>query len=72
MCCGPNGSELMVRVGKEAWAQALTLEGAREMDFTAKSLKGFVWVAAEALEDDEALEAWVERGLDFVGTLPPK
>ena len=72
MCCGPHGTDLMVRVGKPAWEAALREPGAREMDFTGKSLKGMVWVSGEALEDDAALEAWVQRGLDFVETLPPK
>lgn len=72
MCCGPHGSDLMVRVGKDAWPAALALDGAREMDFTGRSMKGFVWVSGEALVEDEALEAWIGRGLAYVETLPPK
>lgn len=72
MTVGINGDELMVRVGKDGHADALAQPHAREMDFTGRALKGFVYVGTEGIESDEALTAWVDRALDFVGTLPPK
>lgn len=72
MCCGIIGDELMVRVGKEGYEDALSLEHARPMDFTGKALKSMVYIAPEGFEEDQDLEAWVQRGLDFVHTLPPK
>lgn len=72
MCCGVIGDELMVRVGSEAYDEALSLPGVREMDFTGKPLRGFVYVAADAFETAASLQEWVERGLAFVRTLPPK
>jgi TfoX/Sxy family transcriptional regulator of competence genes len=72
MCCGILGEELMVRVGPEAYAEALGLAGAREMDFTGKALRGFVYVFADALARDADLEAWVGRGVAYAETLPAK
>ena len=72
MCVGVTGGELMVRVGKEAYADALALPHAREMDFTGKPLSGFVYVAPAGFAADSDLEAWVDRGLAFVLSLPPK
>jgi TfoX/Sxy family transcriptional regulator of competence genes len=72
MCCGVVGDELMVRVGPEQYDSSLTLPGAREMDFTGKPLRGFVFVSQDALATSAALQAWVERGLSFVSTLPSK
>jgi len=72
MAFGPLGSELMVRVGPEAYADALARPHAREMDFTGRPMKGMVTVAAEGLEDDEDLKFWVGKGLDYAGSLPPK
>ncbi len=72
MAAGILGEELMVRVGAEAWAEALREPGVHEMDFSGRSMKGFVVVSAELLEDDEGLEAWVERGVCFAESLPPK
>lgn len=72
MTVGINGDELMVRVGKDGHADALAQPHAREMDFTGRALKGFVYVGTEGIESDDALTGWVDRALDFVGTLPPK
>ena len=72
MACGIIGDELMVRVGPDAWAEALEHPHAREMDFTGRSLKGMVYVGVDGIAEDDDLVAWVERGLAFAGSLPPK
>ena len=72
MAVGIVGEDLMVRVGPDAWADALAQPGAREMDFTGRSLKGFVYVDGEGTAEDHDLRAWVQRGLAFAGSLPPK
>jgi TfoX/Sxy family transcriptional regulator of competence genes len=72
MVVGIVKDELMVRVGKDGWAEALTLPGARPMDFTGRPMKTMVFVDQSALQSDEELEAWVQRALDFVLSLPPK
>ncbi len=72
MCVGVNGNELMVRVGPEAYTDALEQAHAREMDFTGKPLRGFVYVAPEGIATAESLGDWIQRGLDFVLSLPPK
>jgi len=72
MCVGVTGSELMTRVGADQFAAALALPYAREMDFTGKALKGFIYVAEKGFEDDRDLQKWVGQSLAFVGSLPPK
>ena len=72
MCCGVINDELMVRVGPDNYSACLELPGAREMDFTGKPLRGFIYVSEEGFSTASALQAWVERALAFVGTLPPK
>lgn len=72
MACGIIGDELMVRVGPDAWEAALGEPHAREMDVTGRSMKGMVYVGAGGVAEDEDLAAWVERGLAFAGSLPPK
>ena len=47
MCCGVVGAELMVRVGVDGYEAALSQPYARQMDFTGKPLKGFVYVAQQ-------------------------
>jgi hypothetical protein len=72
MCAGIVGEELMVRVGPDAWQEALGEPHAREMDFTGRSMKGFVYVGTGGLEDDEALGRWLARGVAFASSLPPR
>jgi hypothetical protein len=72
MCFGVVGSELMVRVGAEAYGDALAQPHAREMDFTGRSMKGMVYVSEEGISEDDALSTWLERGREFAGSLPPK
>jgi TfoX/Sxy family transcriptional regulator of competence genes len=72
MCCGIVGETLMVRVGPDAYENALARPHAREMDFTGRALKGMVYVAPEGLGTARSLSAWVKRGTTFAGELPPK
>ena len=72
MCFGIVGSELMVRVGPDAYDDALALPNAREMDFTGRSMRGLVYVGEDGISEDDDLAAWLARGLDFAASLPPK
>ena len=72
MSCGIVDKTLMARVGPDQYAKALTRKHVREMDFTGKSLKGFVYVDPEGLKTKRALTSWVDLSLRFVASLPPK
>ena len=37
-----------------------------------KGMRGWLRVDAEAVEDDDALRTWVERGTAYARSLPPK
>ena len=72
MCCGVIGDDLMVRVGRDAYEDALAAKGARPMDFTGRPMKSMVFVGAAGTERDADLRGWIDTALDFVRTLPPK
>lgn len=72
MFVGILDDSLMARVGAETYAAALQQPHVREMDFTGKPLKGYVYVAAAGIESDAALDQWVNRCARFVESLPPK
>jgi TfoX/Sxy family transcriptional regulator of competence genes len=55
--------ELMVRVGPEAFEDALAQPHARAMDFTGRPMRGFVQVAPAGFEEDAELRAWLVRGI---------
>lgn len=66
-----NG-ELMLRVGPEQYEEALARPHAREMDFTGRALKGFLYIAPEGFPTKTSLQKWLQVGLAFTGTLPAK
>ena len=72
MCCGVVGEELMVRVGRDSYEAALSEPHAREMDFTGRPLRGFVYVSASGVISNGDLRAWVERGARHAESLPAK
>lgn len=53
MCFGIVGSELMLRVGPEAYDVSLALPHAREMDFTGRSMRGMVYVGESGPSEDD-------------------
>jgi len=69
MSCGIVKSELMVRVGPEAYEETLRLPNCRAMDFTGRPMKGFVFVEEEGCADEAALAEWVGRGVRYAERL---
>lgn len=69
MCCGVVGERLMVRVGHDAYDDALAEPFAAPMDFTGRPLRGMVYVGGEGFREDEALSRWVGKGVEFVSSL---
>jgi hypothetical protein len=59
----------MVRVGPEAYEDALAEPFAARMDFTGRPLRGMVYVEGEGYRADEALSRWVARGVEFATSL---
>jgi TfoX/Sxy family transcriptional regulator of competence genes len=72
MCCGVQDKDLVLRLGKDAAAEAMNGPHTRPMDFTGKPLKSMVYVGPAGYRSDEDLMAWVERAVNHVKTLPPK
>lgn len=51
---------------------ALAESHVREMDFTGRPMRGFVFVSAMGVAEAADLARWVERSLSWVTQLPPK
>ena len=65
MCVGVINNDLMARIGPEAYQEALKRHGAREMDFTKRPMKGWIYVAPDGIDRDEDLAFWVQLALDY-------
>lgn len=72
MICGALGDTLVLRLGADGAADALTRPHTRPMDFTGRPLKSMVYVDAAGHRRDRDLEAWLARAHRFALTLPPK
>lgn len=65
MCVGIVKDDLMARVEPDIYEECLQKEGCREMDFTKRPLKGYVFIEPLAYDMDEDLEYWIQLALDF-------
>ena len=72
MACGVHKDALIVRVGPEKHEEAMARPHTKPFDITGRPMKGWVMVTSDGYESDEALEDWVQQGLDFALSLPPK
>ena len=65
MCVGVSKDDLMVRLDPTAYDTALKKKGCRPMDFTGKSMKGFVFIGPEGTRSKKDLGYWIDLALDF-------
>jgi hypothetical protein len=72
MAVGVAGDDLMVRVGPDASNDALARPHTRVFDMTGRPMRGWILVAPEGVAGDRDLAGWVERGVTFARSLPPK
>ncbi|MBN1820993.1 MAG: TfoX/Sxy family protein [Prolixibacteraceae bacterium] len=65
MCVGVLKNEMMARIDPEIQDEILKEKGCREMDFTRRPMKGFMFVSPEGIDMDDDLDKWVKRCLDY-------
>lgn len=59
MCIGVVGDEIMCRIGPHVYQEALEKEGCREMVFTGKPMKGYVFVAENGFKSKKQFDYWI-------------
>ena len=65
MCLGVVKEDLMARIAPEGTEDALKKKGCRLMDFTGRTMKGFLFIAPEGADMDADLEYWIKLALEF-------
>ena len=65
MCVGILKDDLMVRLDPEVYETALQKTGCREMNFTGRPMKGFVFVGPEGTEEKADLDYWIELAIAY-------
>jgi TfoX/Sxy family transcriptional regulator of competence genes len=72
MLVGVWQDSLIVRLGPEEGDQALAEPHVKAFDVTGRPMKGWVMVEPDGIDHDVQLGGWIERAVEFVGTLPAK
>jgi TfoX/Sxy family transcriptional regulator of competence genes len=72
MAVGVTHDDLMVRVGKDESDAALERPHTRMFDMTGRPMRNWILVAPAGVKSAKELSAWVERGVAFARSLPPK
>ena len=70
---GVRKDSLLVRLGPDESDEALLEPHVSEFNIRGRgTMKGWVVVGLEGVEDDDQLSGWIQRAMKFVGTLPAK
>ena len=72
MACGVLGEDLIVRVGPDGYEAALARPHAHVFDFSGRPMRGWVTVGPAGYEADDDLQTWLQQGVEFALSLPPK
>lgn len=65
MCVGIIKDELMCRINPDEYENALEKNGCREMDFTGRSMKGFVMVSQAVITKKKDFDYWIDLSLKY-------
>jgi TfoX/Sxy family transcriptional regulator of competence genes len=65
MCAGIVKEDLMLRLNPDITETILEMEGCRPMDFTGKSMKGFIYVSGDTVIRNDRLEYWIRLALEY-------
>lgn len=65
MCVGVVRDEIMARIDPEIYEESLQKEGCKEMNFTGRPMKGFVFLTDDATDLDKDLHYWLQLALEF-------
>ena len=65
MCVGVVKDEMMCRIDPEIYAESLEKEGCREMVFTGKPMKGYIFISEKGMKTKKQFDHWINLCLQF-------
>lgn len=71
MCIGILQDDLMLRIDPSIYESSLEMRGCREMNFTGRPMKGFVFVSEDGYRRAKDFDYWVTLALDFNKKVKP-
>jgi TfoX/Sxy family transcriptional regulator of competence genes len=72
MACGVVREDLIVRVGKENYTDALLKPNVELFDMTGRAMTGWVIIKEPGYRTETNLNEWIELGVEYSLSLPPK
>ena len=72
MACGILNNDLIVRIDPKRHPEMLKRPHVKPFDNMGRPMAGWILVGPEGRKTDKALAGWIQMGLEFAGTLPPK
>lgn len=72
MAVGVSKEDLMVRIDPDDYDDAVARPGVRAFDMTGRPMKGWILVGPDVTAEDVDLHDWIEAGIEFAATFPPK
>ena len=71
LACGVIHDDLLVRVGKENFEDAIG-RGGRVFDFTGRPMRSIVMVPGDSLVSGGTLVGWIDEAVAYARAAPPK
>lgn len=65
MCVGVVKDEMMCRIGPKVYEEALERKGCKQMIFTGKPMKGYVFVTEDGMKSKKDFDYWISLCLAF-------
>ena len=72
MACGVHKDGMIGRVGPEKYDEALSRPHTRVFDMTGRPMTGWIVVEPAGVASQTDLRRWIDQGVKFTVTLPPK
>ena len=72
LACGVHKNNLIVRVGPENYTSAMARPHTLPFDMTGRPMVGWLMVEPLGIATENELKTWVDQGLAFARSLPPK
>jgi TfoX/Sxy family transcriptional regulator of competence genes len=72
MAGGVSKDNLMVRIGPDVRDAALAQPHVRVFDMTGRPMKNWILVEPAGVQTDDDLKHWIDQGVAYAQSLPPK
>ena len=72
MACGVIREDLIIRVGAEKYTESLLKPDVELFDMTGRAMTGWVLVKKPGYHKGSSFKDWIEQGVTYSLSLPPK